>query len=344
MHAGLSRKVRLSKRSLGVLLAIVLLGCQSAPQAALESAVPAATGVGTRASIALATSAGLLGLDETGQFLGWIVTLPKGAFPSSPALHPSGKQIVFALAQTLEGIGFGSDIYSVNLDGTDLRALITRESADVFYASPSFDTSGALYVHRRAAKKDASNPSVYLETDDRIVRLDLQTGEVRTVVSDGTEPVVQPDGKTLVYIRVDRGQQAGLYTVSTDGKNPQPLLKTGDSFWFLQAPRVSPDGRQVAWSSAGRRTSRRDAAPDGYGGKLAHLDIPSQLYVAPVDGSSLRSIATTMDDVTPAWSPDGTKIAYVAIGTFFVVSVGDGAVITQSRAAGITYGDPVFLR
>ena len=46
------------------------------------------------------------------------------------------------------------------------------------------------------------------------------------------------DGKTLVYVRIDRGQQAGLYTIGTDGSKPQPLLKTGDRFWWLQAPRV----------------------------------------------------------------------------------------------------------
>ena len=81
----------------------------------------------------------------------------------------------------------------------------------------------------------------------------------------------------------------------------------------------------------------------GNGGRLAHLDIPSELYVAPLEGTSLRSITTTMDDVVPAWSPDSTKIAFIAMGTFFVVSVQDAAVIVKAQTAGFNYGDPLFL-
>jgi Tol biopolymer transport system component len=330
-------------RAFAVLLAVALLGCQSAPQGTPRSAIPDEVGVGARAAYAIATPAGLVGLDADGRTLGRIVTLPKGAVPSSPVLHPGGK-LFFALSQTVEGIGFGSDIYSVNLDGSDLHAVITRDGPDVFYASPSLDAAGTfLYVNRRAAKQDSNNPGVYLETEDRVERVDLRSGDRQRVLADAAEPAIVPDGKTLVYVRMDRGQQAGLYTVGADGtKPPQPFLRTGDRFWFLQAPRVSPDGRWLTWSSAGR-TSRVDGAPVGGGGRLAHLDIPSELYVAPVDGTSLRSITTTMDDVVPAWSPDSTRLAYIALGTFFVVSVQDAAVIVKAQTAGFNYGDPVFL-
>ena len=138
-------------RALAVLLALGLAGCQSAPQNGPQSAIPNEVGIGTRSTFAIATPAGLVGLDAAGKIIGRIATLPKGAVPSAPVLHPSGR-IFFALSQTLEGLGFGSDIYSVNVDGTDLRAVITREGPDVFYASPSFEASGNLmYEHRRAA-------------------------------------------------------------------------------------------------------------------------------------------------------------------------------------------------
>jgi Tol biopolymer transport system component len=333
-------------RAVVATLAVALVACQGTPQTIAQSAIPNEVGVGTRAAFAIATPAGLIGLDATGKTLGRIATLPKGAVPTAPVLHPGGKQIVFALSQTIEGLGFGSDIYSLNLDGSDLRAVITREGPDVFYASPSFDAAGSfLYVHRRAAKQEANNPGVYLETEDRIERLDLRTGQRQKVLTDGAEPSITPDGKTLVYVRIDRGQQAGLYTIPVDGSNAQPLLKTGDRFWFLQAPRVSPNGRELTWSSAGRSSVlwEEGRVASGNGGRLAHLDIPSELYVAPLDGTSLRSITTTMDDVVPAWSPDGSKIAFIAMGTFFVVSVQDAAVIVKAQTAGFNYGDPLFL-
>jgi Tol biopolymer transport system component len=233
----------------------------------------------------------------------------------------------------------------VNVDGSDLKAIIKREQPDVFYASPSFEATGnLLYVHKRVAKFDQNNPGVYTQSDDFVERFDLRTGAVQTMLTDGAEPAAVPDGKTLVYVKMDRGQQAGVYIVPTDLSKPaEPLLKTGDRFWFLQAPRVSPNGREISWSSAGRSSLRRDGIAGG-GGKLAHLDIPSELYVVPLDGSTLRSITTTMDDVVPAWSPDSTRIAFVATGTFVVMSVRDAAVIVKTAVSGFTYGDPVFLR
>jgi len=45
----------------------------------------------------------------------------------------------------------------------------------------------------------------------------------------------------------------------------------------------------------------------------------------------------------PAWSRDGTRIAYIALGTLFVVRAVDGAVLMEPNID-VTYGDPVWLR
>jgi Tol biopolymer transport system component len=84
-------------------------------------------------------------------------------------------------------------------------------------------------------------------------------------------------------------------------------------------------------------------ARSGFGGKLAHLNIPSELFIAPLDGSSIRSIHTTSDDVIPAWSPDGTRIAFVARSTFWIISA-DGKVMTETSNIAVSYGDIVWLK
>jgi Tol biopolymer transport system component len=80
------------------------------------------------------------------------------------------------------------------------------------------------------------------------------------------------------------------------------------------------------------------------GGKLAHLSVPSDLYLVPCDGSSVRSIGQTGDDVVPAWSPDGTKIAYVGQGGFFVLDVKAGVARTVAQGQDFFFGDLLWLR
>lgn len=90
---------------------------------------------------------------HAGRLIGKIAKLPDQSAPAAPALHPSRTAIAFSLTGQPEAKrGFGSDIYMVDLDGTDLRAVLLHEDNNVFYASPRFDASGnVLYVHRRAA-------------------------------------------------------------------------------------------------------------------------------------------------------------------------------------------------
>ena len=330
-------------------LAALFFACQGGQLGARP--VPSEVGVGTRAAFAVATPAGLIGLDAEGKMLGHIVRLPPGATPSAPTLDPSGNAIVFALSQTTEAV-FGSDIYSVRLDGTDLRPLVQRDGPNVFYASPSFDRAGGLlYFHRRAPAAGGARYANFdfVEIEDSIERVDPRTGERRTILKDAAEPTIAPDGKIIVYLHMVRGQQDGLWIAATDGTGAQPFFKTRDAFWFLQAPRLSPTGREVVFSSAGHTQSRRApgmpaAGRVGAGGRLAHLEIPSEIFVAPLEGTSLRSIATTGDDIVPAWSLDGTRVAYVVVGAFTVVSTADGAVVRRAEGLGFFYGDPVWLR
>jgi Tol biopolymer transport system component len=80
------------------------------------------------------------------------------------------------------------------------------------------------------------------------------------------------------------------------------------------------------------------------GGKLAHLNVPSDLFLVPCDGSSVKSIGQTGDDVVPAWSPDGTKIAYVGQGGFFVLDVKSGVARTVAQSQDFFFGDLLWLK
>jgi Tol biopolymer transport system component len=340
-----------------LLLLATMAGCQGGGVGptvfgqASPPPIPNETGVGPRSIFALASSGGLVGAGPDGTILGRIVNLPAGSMPSGVVLHPDGKRLYFAVTDIAPPpIGLGSDIYSVNVDGTDLRPLAKRDQANVFYATPTFDAKGDLFVHRREGDVSGTNVAAFMEVKDSIERIDISTGKKTTVIPDGADPTVTPAGTQIIYMKYDRGQATDLWIASTDGSKAEKFLKTDDWFSYLQSPRIAPNGREVLWSSVPPTQPKKTLTPQqgpvaarAGAGKLAHLNIPSELFIAPLDGSSIKSIFTTTDDVVPAWSSDGARIAFISKSIFWILGA-DGKVITKTSNIAVSYGDVVWLK
>lgn len=332
-------------------LALALVSCTS--PAVTPATPPVEPGVGMRATFLLINAAGMLALDERCRVLGRITDLPAEVAVATPWLHPDRKSIVFTFSgKSNPTTGFGSDIYAIGLDGRDLRPLLEHEADNVFYASPRLDPSGTLlYVHRRAA---IIRGGQYVGNEDTIERVDLRTKERRSVVRDAADPVLSPDGRTLVFVKLKGGQPSVLAVIPVDGGEERPFLRTKDTFWYLQSPRYSPNGEQVAFSAAGRGTGVGEADPSaaeaiarsrsGPEGRPAHLGVPSDLFISPRDGSALSSLGQTGDDVTPAWSPDGARIAYVGIGQMAILTVADESLRVCGQGEEFFFGELIWLR
>jgi Tol biopolymer transport system component len=91
-------------------------------------------------------------------------------------------------------------------------------------------------------------------------------------------------------------------------------LDTGEVTLLPEAIRISHPSRYAASPDA---STLAYLAPD--------IDGSFQLFIAAIDGADMRQITHPPGDAGwPAWSPDGSKVAYVQSGDLFVLDVATG--------------------
>ena len=117
-------------------------------------------------------------------------------------------------------------------------------------------------------------------------------------LANDLNPTFSPDGTKIAFTST-RDSNGEIYIMNADGSNQTNLTNSPlRDRW----PSFSPDGTKIVFAS------NRDSDPQVFG-----QEGPDEIYVMNADGSNpTRLTNNPARDTEPAFSPDGTKIAFVS--------------------------------
>lgn len=205
------------------------------------------------------------------------VTQPmEGESDAEPAFDASGQRIIFARSSIFED--GGADLYSVALDGSDLRQLTSGPAAD---GNPAASPSGRQIVfervrHRLSCTCDLEHIFSMRPDGTRVVNLTPGRREAKT-------PDFSPDGKRIVY-SAGYSRFASVFMMRANGSHLRRFVDPRENRYGSVEPVFSPSGSGLL-----------DVAVDKYGSALERVRF--------VRGEARFASLRAFRGVSPAWGP-----------------------------------------
>jgi len=219
-----------------------------------------------------------------------------------------------------------NDVFAITSDGSGLTRL-TQTPEDEEYVAVSPDGSRLAFTRAPSADCAGCDEQIWVENADGSAAQEIPLTGPTDAIGQDESPSFSPDGSSIVFSRwiSSVGDQARLYRVAAAGGAVTALGVAGSyPAWgpsriaFLSAhgvATVAPDGSRlthvagltlddegpVAWSSTGQLAVLRESLP------LAII-FPSSGRRIPLPG--LHMPIQLGGGLT--WSPDGSKLAFVA--------------------------------
>jgi TolB protein len=220
----------------------------------------------------------------------------------SPAWSPDGTLIAYASSgEAVAEDQRDLDIYVMRADGSDSRRLTYDRVPD---STPTWSPEGdrIAFAHSRGqGTEDAAGVIVVTDADGR-QRVEVTRHPDTAAVVYDLHPAWSPDGNLIAFTRATftaaTEPQVAIYVVDPTGAGERLVIENAAE------PAWSPDGSRIAFTSV----------RDRFGETCFHECSPSpEIYVARADGTEIvRLTRSEASDHSPAWSPDGDRIAFTS--------------------------------
>jgi Tol biopolymer transport system component/DNA-binding winged helix-turn-helix (wHTH) protein len=244
----------------------------------------------------------------------------------APAWSPDGRQLVFVRLDDQ-----ACEIDLLDVTGGSARRLRACGNADSFRMAWSPDGASLALSSRDSARREPAHIDV----------ISIDGGSSRRVTNPpaGTQgdedPAFSPDGRSIAFVRRLSGSVADLYLAATQGGAERRLTvdnadlegvawgRRGDALYFSSSRagsyslwRIGSDGG-VPQLVVGGGSKMKHPAAAAAGTLVAYENWRYEMDVwqMPLDGDAAGSpLAASSDEWSdePAWSPDGSRVAFVS--------------------------------